>query len=253
MKTNLHTFSASLLALSLISPLTSQAGEWGVGVNLNNRYDVYVDHDDDLNLNIAPEYRSERFNLDFESMSYRLFYSDKYNLEILAKAVELGFEKGDSKTFAGMMDRDPSINAGLRASYTTDYGLFSLHALTDVLGKHKGQEVELRFGEPFYTRHSADNKKELTLGSFVGTRWQSDDLIDYYYGVKNNEATATRKAFKGTSAITPFVGVELKLGLSESFGLEGALRYEHRPDKITQSDIASKNGMKARLGLTYWF
>ena len=253
MKTNLHTIFASLLALSLISPITSHAGEWGVGFNLNNRYDVYVDHDDDLSLNIFPEYRGEQFNIDFESMSYSLFDSEQYNLEILAKAVELGFEKGDSKTFAGMSDRDPSINAGLRASYTTDYGVLSLHALTDVLGSHKGQEVELRFGEPFYTSHGSDNKKELTLGAFAGTRWQSNDLIDYYYGVKSNEATATRKAFKGQSAITPFVGVELKLGLSESFSLEGALSYEHRPDKITKSDIASKNGMKARLGLTYWF
>lgn len=238
--------------VGLLQPVTSSAGEWGVGFNVNNSPTFYKDHDDDLALNIFPEYRGERFNLDHESISYSVLSSGSYNLEVLGKSLSLGYEDDDSKVLKGMKDRDSSINLGLRASYSTDYGLLSLHALTDVLGNHKGQEIELRFGEPFYTEHWS-GQRELTLGAFAGVRWQSDDLIDYYYGVKDSETTASRKAFKGESAITSFVGMELKFGFSEHLSLEGAVSYEHLPDKITDSSIASSNGMRGRLGLTYWF
>lgn len=250
MKNKKQLLTAALLLV--IQPVTSSAGEWGVGFNINNSLAVYQDHDDDLALNIFPEYRGERFNLDHESISYSVLSSENYNIEILGKHLSLGYEDGDSKRLKGMKDRDFSINAGLRASYSTDYGLLSVHALTDVLGNHKGQEVEFRFDEPFYTKHWS-GKRDFTVSAFAGARWQSDDLIDYYYGVKDSEATANRKVFKGESAITPFVGINMRVGFSEHLGIDGMLGYEHRPDEVTDSSIASKNGMRARLGLTYWF
>ena len=252
MKIKLKALTISILSVSMFSPISSFAGEWGIGLNVNNNQDTYRDHEDSAQLTLFPEYRGERFNMDFESMSYRLFDSKKYNLEILGKASYLGYEEKDSDRLLGMKDRDPSINLGLRASYVTDYGLFSIHALTDILGKHKGQEIELQFGEPFYTSHWS-GKRELTLGFLGGLRWQSDDLINYYYGVKESEATATRAAFKGKSAITPFVGFEAKVGLTKHFSVDSAITYEHLPNDITDSPIASDNGIRARLGLTYWF
>lgn len=245
-------FIRILSASLLLTAATSFAGDWGVGISGNNTQDVYQDHDDDISLNIFPEYRGERFNLDFESLSYRLMDDGKYNLEILAKHMNLGYVSGDSTHLTGMDDRDGSINLGLRASYTTDYGVLSLHAVTDVLGSHKGQEVSLQFGEPFYTTHWR-GKRDLSLGLLGGVRWQSDDVIDYYYGIKTSDATASRAAFKGKSAITPFIGIEINAGLTEHISLEAAVRYDHLPDNITDSAIASNNGVQARLGLSYWF
>ena len=102
-------------------------------------------------MNLFPQYRGEKLNIDSDSLSYSLLESDKYNFEILAKSLYYGYEAKDSTLLKGMAERDGSIEFGGRASLKTDYGLLSLHALTDVLGNHKGQEVELRFGQPFYT------------------------------------------------------------------------------------------------------
>jgi outer membrane scaffolding protein for murein synthesis (MipA/OmpV family) len=251
MNIKLKALTVRIVAMAVFLPSCSFAGGWGVGTSLYNN-PVYQDPDDDVSLSVFPEYHGEQFNMDFESVSYKFFESGNFNLELLGKYESLGYEDNDSKRLKGMKDRDSTLNAGFRASYSTDYGLLSLHAVNDLFGKHKGQEVELRFGEPFYTEHWS-GQRELTLGAFVGAKWQSDDLIDYYYGVKVSEVTTDRKAFKGKAAITPFVGLEMKLGFSEHIGVEGMLGYEHLPDKITDSPVASKNGMRARLGLTYWF
>ena len=153
-----------------------------------------------------------------------------------------------------MDERDQSIEFGGRVSFETDYGLLSLHALTDVLGNHKGQEVELRFGQPFYADHW-DGKKDVTLGFVGGLRWQSKKMVDYYYGVKNTETTASRNEYHASSALIPFAGVELKTRFSEHFSLKGGLMYEHLPNTITNSPITSDSGneIRANLGLSYWF
>ena len=251
MKIKLTVLTVSVITTTIFTPISSHAGEWGVGTSLYNN-PAYQDPDDVVRLNVFPEYHGEQFNMDFESISYTFFESGNFNLELLGKYEFLGYEDGDAKRLKGMKDRDSTLNAGFRANCSTDYGLLSLSAVNDVFGKHKGQEVELRFGEPFYTEHWS-GQREFTLGAFVGSRWQSDDLIDYYYGVRKSETTVNRKAFRGKAAITPFVGLEMKFGFSEHLGMEVMLGYEHRPNKITDSPIASKNGTRARLGLTYWF
>ena len=257
---NLIKLSTTIaLPLIILNPLNSQAqglftGEWGVGIEIENDAQHYKDFDNDAYVNLFPQYRGEKLNIDSDSLSYSLLESDKYNFEILAKSLYYGYEAKDSTLLKGMAERDGSIEFGGRASLKTDYGLLSLHALTDVLGNHKGQEVELRFGQPFYTEQWT-GQRDVSLGLIGGLRWQSKKMIDYYYGVESSEATATRKEYQGHSAFIPFAGVEVKARFSEHFSFKGGLMYEKLPGTITNSPITSDSGneIRANLGLSYWF
>ena len=251
---------STVIALPLIAlnPINSQASDtfsgWGVGIKIENDIQNYKDFDNDVYVSLHPQYRGESLNIDSDSISYSLFNSDQVNFEILAKSLYYGYEAKDSPVLKGMKGRDQSIEFGGRVSFETDYGLLSLHALTDILGNHKGQEVELRFGQPFYADQWS-GKKDVTLGFVGGLRWQSKKMVDYYYGVKSTETTASRNEYHASSALIPFAGVELIGRFSENISLNGGIIYEKLPGSITKSPITSDSGneIRANLSLNYWF
>ncbi len=227
--------------------------QWGLGVNAI-RSSIYTEQKNKNIVLLHLEYRGESLNIDSNSISYSIYNNEQYNLEILAKTLYYGYEHDDSPILKGMGERQSSLEVGGRASLKTDYGLLSLHVLSDVLGNHKGQEIEIRFGEPFYTE-KWNGGPELTVGLSGGFRWQSKDVVDYYYGVKNSEATPNRKKHQGNSALIPFFGVEVKTRIAKHFSLKGGLMYEHLPSTITQSPLTSSSDIELRthLGLSYWF
>ncbi len=256
----LITLSTALaLPLIILNPSNTHAegmfaGEFGIGIEIKNDAQSYKDFDNDVYVSLYPQYRGEKLNINSNSISYSLFETDQYNFEILAKSLYYGYEAKDSTILKGMADRDQSIEFGGRASIKTAYGLFSLHALTDVLGNHKGQEVELRFGQPFYTEQWI-GKKEVVLGFVGGLRWQSKKMVNYYYSVKSNEATGARSEYHSGSVLIPFAGLELTTRFSEHLSFKGGVTVEHLPNSITNSPITSDSGneIRANLGLTYWF
>jgi outer membrane protein len=95
----------------------------------------------------------------------------------------------------------------------------------------------------------------VSVAPILGANWQDKKGVDYYYGVNNSEVTATRKAYKGKAAITPFVGLELEAKLSKHFSLIGGAKYKHLPTAITESPLTKdkKGDYHVNVGLTYWF
>jgi outer membrane scaffolding protein for murein synthesis (MipA/OmpV family) len=67
---------------------------------------------------------------------------------------------------------------------------------TDVLGRSKGQEIsaQLTSGAPL-------GRKLLLLVGF-GPRWDSARRVDYYYGVRPDEALDSRPGYTGQSTVS---------------------------------------------------
>lgn len=245
---------ASMLAVVVSSSLQAEErGRIGMGINLNNKLDIYNNADSDAAAGIHLQYRGERLNIDEETIAYKLSDTEKYQIEIMARSENRGLEDDDLKDFTGLTERDPSLDAGFRAGMKTRYGLLSVEATGDISGTHNGQEVDLRFGPDFYQK-AWDGKREVSVGALAGVKWQSKDVVDYYYGVSGGEATASRAAYKGDDAIIPYVGIEAKANLSKHFSMHGNVLYKDRPDEITNSPLVNKNNDgELNLGMTYWF
>lgn len=148
-----------------------------------------------------------------------------------------GYEEDDSSQLRGMDDRDWSIDGGLGIAWRTDVGLFGVTFVTDLLGRHKGQELDLSYTILFKG------------GGFdfipsVGVRWKSENLVDYYYGVENDEVrfdgAVSRGAYQGENAIDPYLGLAVRRKLTGRWSLLGAIQHEWFDSEIKDSPIVDK-------------
>jgi len=173
-------------------------------------------------------------------------------LEAIAKSQVRGHGFSSETKIAGLAEREGSIDLGLRAAYETPVGLVSIDATKDVTGNHKGAEADFRIGPGFYSERAGE-ARNIEVRLIVGVKWQSADTVDYYYGVKNSEATATRAAYKGKSATTPYVGVAGQGNITKNLTFNTSAIYMKAPDEITDSPIVDKDhDIQINAGLTYW-
>jgi outer membrane scaffolding protein for murein synthesis (MipA/OmpV family) len=240
-------FPYPILTLLLISPV-SQAD---IGLGLGIKGSEYKGVDGIANIQL--EYRGEKFNIADETLSYSLTENDQFRFDIIAKAEARGYESDFADELTGMDDRDASLDLGGKIATKTRFGELSLAATTDISNNHKGQEADLRFGPKPFQSHW-NGKRELSVGALAGAKWQSDEVIDYYYGVKTNEVTNDRAAYTGKSAITPYVGVQADVNLTEHLSLKAQALYKDLPKEITDSPIVdSDQELQLQTTVTYWF
>ena len=105
-----------------------------------------------------------------------------------------GLKADDSPFLAGIENRSKSADAGVEVVYRARPVGFRVNVLTDVLGRNSGQEysVQAVTGAPLGSRGF--------LLASIGPRWVSANRVDYYYGVRESEATPDRPAYTGTSS-----------------------------------------------------
>ena len=219
----------------------------GVALTISNTPEAYEALDNEYLGSITPVYQGNRFNMDGESVTYRILGSDHLRLEALGKSERRGFEKENYSDMTGLKDRKTSFDVGLRAHY----GNFHLDITTDASDKHKGQEVSLHYGKP--NNQAWTGKRELQLSPIAGVIWQSDEVVDYYYGVDTSEATSTRATFAGKSALTPYLGLQANANLSRSVSMNASAAYHHVPDEISDSPVADDHDVRFNIGIAYWF
>jgi len=160
-----------------------------------------------------------------------------------------GFEEDDSSALDGMDDREWSVDGGAGVSWLTDIGLFGLTFVSDLLGRHDGQELDFSYTILF------------KWGGFdfipsTGVRWKSENLVDYYYGVRADEVrldpAPARLAYSGSDAVDPYVRLAVRRKLVPRWSLLMAAQYEWLDSEITDSPIVD-DGYDASflLGLLY--
>jgi outer membrane protein len=165
---------------------------------------------------------------------YRLWAGKGWSIGPILQPRFDGFDADDSRTLRGMDDRRWSVDAGIGLSWLTDFGLFGLSYVTDILGRHKGQEMEFSYTALF------------RFGGFdfipsAGMRWKSENLVDYYYGVRPGEALPGRPAYEGEEALDPFVRLAVRRRLTQRWSLLAAVQYEWLNSEITDSPIVDSD------------
>ena len=249
-----------MIATSFVLLSAPIYADWGVGMNINNEPHQYKDSDNKKSykrlqgfLNL--QHRGDKFNMD-RDISYDFTNSNKYAVEAFATFKNQGYKAKDNKTFKGMDERKTSVDIGGRVIAQTGgfLGPFVFDVTKDVHSS-KGFEAKLQIGgiEP-HTPHWT-GKKTFTISPVASLRYQSSKVVDYYYGVKSSEATATRKAYKGKSAVTPFIGLEAQANITPRFSIDGGLGVAKLAKSVRNSSLTTdrKYQPSVNVGLTYWF
>ncbi|HIO92808.1 MAG TPA: MipA/OmpV family protein [Leucothrix mucor] len=247
----------SMVALFALLPLTATA-EWGAGVSMETTQSLYKNNSKGTEISVKAtpriEYRGDRLNIHDGTLSYSVIKADKYAIDVLTTSKNDGYQAKDKDIFKSMKERKASLDVGVRLRANTSYMPVSLTVTKDIY-KSKGTELGLSLGGIKAEDKIWTGKRSVSVAPVLGADWQSKKSVDYYYGVRKSEATATRKAYQGKSAITPFIGLEAEAKLSEHFSLTGSAKYKHLPNAITDSSITKnkKSDYQVNLGLTYWF
>jgi outer membrane scaffolding protein for murein synthesis (MipA/OmpV family) len=111
-----------------------------------------------------------------------------------------GYKDGDSTILDGMAQRKHSVLGGGVVTWHDPLVNVSFETLADVSGHSKGLTAKLSADHPF--RFGA-----LELRPRVAARWMDSKYVDYYYGVRADEATPARSAYDAKAALNLETGV----------------------------------------------
>jgi MipA family protein len=173
----------------------------------------YKGVDDDIYPVPVLIFESKRFFVDKTVAGY--YFNDKSNAvrwAVIGSLRSQGYEAGDSSDLNGMQDRDWAFDGGLRISWKNEIINMILEGVTDLSGTHEGQELRLTIDKELFDGF---------LTPKAGIKWQSDDLADYYYGVKLNEVRTGRVAYTADDDLEYMAGITIGLPLGEKWALFG--------------------------------
>ena len=224
-----------------------EAGEWGLGV-AGVRYQPPLKGANSESAMLPYiYYEGNRLSVDFQQISYRLIAGENFEFSVLGQLRLQGYDPGNNIALAGMEKREPSIDAGFSATFSKDWGALGIVAVTDVDDVHNGQEVDLFYSFPIPGRR-------WLLEPVLGVSWLSQDLVDYYYGVRASEAQPGRPEYQGHSALNIFTEISLTYELTTHWFAFGGANYTFLDDSIRNNSIIESNHeLTSFLGLVYVF
>ena len=158
------------------------------------------------------------------------------------------YKASDSSYLSGMSDKESSIEGGLAFSASVDKLCIEIMALTDTLRNHEAWVLNTEISY---------NKLQLGEFSFYPSilfNYQSSKFINYYYGVKSYEATASRAAYSAGNGLQIGVQTYIDYPLTDKWSAFLNLRADKLPTEATDSPIVSDDYMYSGLvSLIYTF
>lgn len=167
------------------------------------------------------------------------------DVDVIARYNLSGYDAADSDQLAGMLDRDPAVEAGIRAHWNYGDYRVRLEAVTDASDEHEGEEyrLELEWNQSFRAWDTSYR---------IGGLWQSDEMTGYYFGVLPGEATAERPAYAPGEEISALAAADLIYHFELPVSLVVNLEYRWYGDDIKSSPIVgSRDQWTAGIGLAW--
>jgi outer membrane protein len=149
-----------------------------------------------------------------------------------------GYDSDDSDRLDGMHNRHKTIDAGGEFGVSGDWGSITTSLVSDILGVDNGQELRIVYGRPFTNAFDVNGLK---ITPSAGLSWQSDNLVDYYYGVRRNEARPGRPVYDPGSAANWLWGVDATYQINKDWTVLMGLTYYWLDSDIRHSPIVSRD------------
>lgn len=193
-------------------------------------------------------YEGERFFFRAATFGWKFISDDTWEVAVIGEARSDGYDSSDAEILRGMDDRDMGLDAGAHVIWKNgNWGLKGV-AVADVSGASDGFEMR---GEAFYNYRNG----AWAIRPSASLVYQSDDLVDYYYGVQNKEATAFRPAYEADEQVIARLQAAAAWSPEDTkWTVIFGLRYDFMGDEVDDSPITDDDGMAtAFLAVGYKF
>ena len=217
---------------------------YGVGVGINQ--EIYRGYKRRVIPLPLVGYRGEKLSVYGPFVSYELAKANDVSLSAKLAPRFAGYDDSDSDVFVGMK-RKSSLDAGLGLQYRIDNWTLDTEVLTDVLGNSNGQEAKVKFS--YGMRFGP-----LQVSPEVGVSYSTSKLVDYYYGVRQSEATADRPAYRAGDAVNYHTGLALSTPVFFGGMTRLGVEYHWYDNSIANSPLTDRdNGVSAFLAWSRFF
>lgn len=112
-----------------------------------------------------------------------------------------GYEAKDAPILQGMRKRRSGVWAGAKAEWKAGFADVGIEWLADVSGHSKGQVIGLGVERTWFLAG------RLMLTPRIVATWQDRRTVDYYFGVRDDEARAGRPAYAGRAGVRTDLGL----------------------------------------------
>ena len=236
------------------APGAGSGTRWSLGAGVIVAPRPYVGADAEIQPIPIVELYSGRWFVQGIRAGYRLVDTESIDFDVRVRFRFSGLDPDDSPFLAGMEERRETVEAGIGFDWEAARawrGAFQLElrAFADMLGRSDGFESSLDLG---WRRVFGPGR--VILLPAVGMVYQSSDQVDYYYGVRPNEARPGRPAYRGEAVFNPRASVLLVYRFTQRWSLTTLVSVDFLDDEITSSPIVDQSSeLFGLVGLAYSF
>lgn len=238
--------SGLCLLFTLSAPLA--AADVSLGLAAAWQSSPYKGHDDSFLPIPLLNIEGERFYLHGPDLGVHLLKSDHQSLSFGLAYSGLSFDGDDTDDarLKKLESRDPSADAYLHYALRGDYGRAGLRLFHDILGKSGGAAAEAYYKYPI-------SLEAVNITPGAGLRWDSEDVLDYYYGVSANEARRSGlNEYTAEAGLSPFVSLEMSWQFTERWGVIAAQRLQFLSREAEDSPMVDSGQVfSSMVGLNY--
>jgi len=177
---------------------------------------------------------SAPFYFFIDTAGCRVFSDSNMTFDLIGKIRTDGYDADRSEDFDGMHERQMRFDVGGEFGISGDWGNLYTRILTDALAQHEGQEFRVTYVKPFKFEKSK-------ISPSLGFALLSNNLANYYYGVRDDEARPGRPAYDPGASVNWFVGLDANYQLNDNWTLITSITYYWLDSNIRNSPIVDKD------------
>ena len=227
----------------------------GLGVFYRNSLYRLKDHNEVLPFPFAGiQYGDFYYDLPIE-LGYNFYKTDDLKLSIYGRYnLYTGYKPKDMvREFKDMDRRKDDLHVGLKAKYKMGKFQTGLNGYVsgDVLGRSNGITTRVELNQP------VPINEKVGILPYVAVKYMSDNYTDYYFGIKDSEASRGINKGKKYDVDGTFnfeVGFRGKIDVTEKFAIMFSAEYIRYGDNIGDSPLVrNRNVYGVGTGISYIF
>lgn len=220
---------------------------WGLGVTVGVDRKPYRDFDDEAQVLPLVFYENRWVRVAGPTLDLKLLSGDAWSAGLRLRYAGDGYEADDSPFLQGMAERKSSFWLGGTATWRAGWATLSAEVLGDATSESKGSRMSLGIERSF-----AAGDFELTP-RLVAHRVDRK-FVDYYYGVRAEEATAWRAAHAGSASTNLEAGLRVGYAIAPRHRVSLDLSTTRLGSGIKDSPLVDRRRQDgARVSYLYLF